>query len=238
MEYAIIVTGFVAITTAIFGFTQYYYSRINDKDSKLSETIEANLAKLKIFQLNSVELQKTKRYQQLFERSEVSKKQLDESSYIIKRSVKKLILLVVLHALAPIYLIYLLLYGAIVYAEYTAASPTSTITHYILPYSLLFITATLLVVVTLVYFIVRSINSRQRKDKALLNNVSNDLDELAYDFGVFRVEFEKETQSGEQENQTSLEKDETFILVLEWMKNLSEEQMSILELVFNSNKKG
>ncbi len=248
MGYTTTITGFVTITTAIFGFTQYYYSRILDKDSNLSNIIEENLSKLGVFQLNSIEMQSSDRYQHYFKKSERSKTQLDDYALLIKSDLKKATLLVILHILIPIYIVYLVLYGFTIYTGTLDEDAVSIIPQKIIPYSLYLIACVLSLLITVIYFIVRTINSCQRTIKTELVRVSHELSDVVHEMNVFKAAFKKEEEekrllkeqqeaAAEKGHVSSRKEEEKWAKVQDLLhqKNFSEEDVVLLRKTISSS---
>ncbi len=173
MDLLPVITGLVIITTAIFGFSQYFYSRIVAKNINLSAKLHNTTNILKEFPPKDNSDKKSELFHQFYaDEIEEKNQKLDYLRKEIDQNKKKKTLISIIYRLAPFYVFYLITYSLTLFIH---LKTYSTIIETIIIVVLGVISIILSILILKILFLVKKINVRQRGIKEEIKDISSQL---------------------------------------------------------------
>jgi len=235
MDLAAVITGFVVVTTAIFGFSQYFYTRITDKNTNLSTKLDDATNILKNFPLKDNSDKASNLFYQFHaDEIEDKKQELDYLRHEVEQNKKKKTLISIIYRLAPFYVLYLMFYSLelFIHLEFIQSEIYTPIIKSIIAGTLGIISITLSILIIIILSLVKKINTRQKEIKEEVKDISNRLKELVNQWNALRdvvigeisTDNSQNLKNQEQNSNRKIEKKENFMKTI-GNYNLSEEQL-------------
>ncbi len=184
MDLATVITGFVVVTTAIFGFSQYFYSRISDKNTKLLDKIDDASKILPYLPDKDVSSKITTQFYQYHPNDiEDEKTKLDDLRLYIAEDWKKKTLIYIIYSITFFYVIYLVFYGLVLFLN--SETYFNTVNNAINT-TLGGMSIILNIIIITILSLVKSINKRQRENKKEIERVLIRLKELVSHWNIIK----------------------------------------------------
>ncbi len=184
MDLATVITGFVVVTTAIFGFSQYFYSRISDKNTKLLDKIDDASKILPYLPDKDVSSKITTQFYQYHPNDiEDEKTKLDDLRLYIAEDWKKKTLIYIIYSITFFYVIYLVFYGLVLFLN--SETYFNTVNNAINT-TLGGMSIILNIIIITILSLVKSMNKRQRENKKEIERVLIRLKELVSHWNIIK----------------------------------------------------